>query len=493
MNKYIICCLTIFLSFTLSYSEDIEVYVSCNRGDDVNNTGTKELPYKTIPRAIRNIIGNVDLKIFVTEGIYEYEIISSTTIYDTLSITGGYDDNWEHTGKPLTILKGSISTKSLKYLELNYITFKDYITSSNDDLGCVIWCEKVKLKINNCVFFNNYVWKDNDKYWDWGYKYYSLIYCRDITLYNCDISYNKVGCLFRNPPNYRYTDLHNPSRRYDTTKLYLNSCNISNNMLVTISDYEYITSYERNYSNLINCNITNNLVTNLLSYWRSEYEDYNSWDYCMNYFELYDCDVSGPLGRYPSVININLYNCNIFYNKGELRSVWLEQYDDSIGYLGTGDNEIKFYNCLFWDNSFTEDLDIKQDPQFVDLGNKDFRLQPNSPCIDAGSNEMVPADLTTDIAGNPRICNGRVDLGAYEYQSGECLSATRECIKGDVNCDRSITPQDALQIFNSYLTGKYADNAWCDVPCATDFNGDGRATPSDALCTFRKYLGLPCN
>lgn len=66
----------------------------------------------------------------------------------------------------------------------------------------------------------------------------------------------------------------------------------------------------------------------------------------------------------------------------------------------------------------------------------DLRLRPGSPCIDAGRNEDVPSDLTTDLDGNLRFVDDPatpdcpqpgadcgtppiVDMGAYEFQ-GEC-------------------------------------------------------------------------
>jgi parallel beta-helix repeat protein len=63
---------------------------------------------------------------------------------------------------------------------------------------------------------------------------------------------------------------------------------------------------------------------------------------------------------------------------------------------------------------------IAGDPLFVDAGNDNYHLSSSSPCIDAGSNDAVPPDVTTDLDGNPRIVDGdgddtaTVDMGAYE-------------------------------------------------------------------------------
>ena len=47
----------------------------------------------------------------------------------------------------------------------------------------------------------------------------------------------------------------------------------------------------------------------------------------------------------------------------------------------------------------------------------DYHLKANSPSINTGSNSHVPAGLTTDLDGRPRIVNTLVDQGAYEFQS----------------------------------------------------------------------------
>ncbi len=53
------------------------------------------------------------------------------------------------------------------------------------------------------------------------------------------------------------------------------------------------------------------------------------------------------------------------------------------------------------------------DPQFRDTANHDYSLLPCSPLINAGSNAAA-AGIPTDLAGNPRIQGGTVDIGAYE-------------------------------------------------------------------------------
>ena len=66
------------------------------------------------------------------------------------------------------------------------------------------------------------------------------------------------------------------------------------------------------------------------------------------------------------------------------------------------------------DNPYHNDDNLLYKTHFIDPENGDFHLKPTSSYIDAGSNKNI-AYTETDIDGNPRIANGIVDMGAYEF------------------------------------------------------------------------------
>ena len=93
-----------------------------------------------------------------------------------------------------------------------------------------------------------------------------------------------------------------------------------------------------------------------------------------------------------------LINCVIYFN-------------DVVNYVDWGSGMSYSYCCIYpW---ISGEGNITNDPLFADYSVADFHLAPNSPCLDAGTN--LPAIIgEKDIDGNPRIIDGRVDMGAYE-------------------------------------------------------------------------------
>ncbi len=68
---------------------------------------------------------------------------------------------------------------------------------------------------------------------------------------------------------------------------------------------------------------------------------------------------------------------------------------------------------------------LNSDPNFFDPNNGNFQLSPGSPCIDMGTPDTTGLSLPEyDLAGNPRITNGRIDMGAFEYNPGSDMTHT---------------------------------------------------------------------
>ncbi len=94
------------------------------------------------------------------------------------------------------------------------------------------------------------------------------------------------------------------------------------------------------------------------------------------------------------------------------------------GYIGTGNIDA---DPLFVRSPWPG-LDGKFGTADDDYG--DLRLRPGSPVLDIGSNAAVPTGITTDLAGNPRIQNGTVDMGAYE---GTCSAPPPKTLYVDLS------------------------------------------------------------
>ena len=141
-------------------------------------------------------------------------------------------------------------------------------------------------------------------------------------------------------------------------------------------------------------------------------------------------------------------------------------------------------NCILWDNqpdeissqssspaiSYCDIQDwiggtgnINADPNFVDADNPDpelvnLRLNPDSPCIDAGNTAAVTAGVFADLDGNTRVVDDPtkpdignpvlgmpVDMGAYEFNP--CV------IEGDINCDGQVDLFDWCIFCQHWLDG----------------------------------------
>ncbi len=93
--------------------------------------------------------------------------------------------------------------------------------------------------------------------------------------------------------------------------------------------------------------------------------------------------------------------------------------DDSTGNNGDGGNNIDGDPTAAGYANYPMFVDADGADNVVGTLDDNLRLNTGSPAIDVGStadNGGLPAEITTDLAGNPRIVNDRIDMGAYEGQ-----------------------------------------------------------------------------
>jgi predicted outer membrane repeat protein len=134
-----------------------------------------------------------------------------------------------------------------------------------------------------------------------------------------------------------------------------------------------------------------------------------------------------------------LTNCTFFGNTAATRG----------GGTGNYNVTLTITNCIMWGNSDAGGMDesaqvdngswlsaplvnycciqgltgglggtgnIGADPCFVAASGGDYHLTSDSECINAGDPNYVPEPNETDLDGNARVIDGRIDMGAYEFQ-----------------------------------------------------------------------------
>jgi hypothetical protein len=100
-----------------------------------------------------------------------------------------------------------------------------------------------------------------------------------------------------------------------------------------------------------------------------------------------------------------LNNCIVYYNFG----------------INVATNCVTRYTCA--PDAPAGNGNITTVPMFANAGIGDYQLTMGSPCINAGNNNLLPADAASgDFAWRRRICGGRVDMGFLEYIMGPLLS-----------------------------------------------------------------------
>jgi hypothetical protein len=141
-----------------------------------------------------------------------------------------------------------------------------------------------------------------------------------------------------------------------------------------------------------------------------------------------------------AVDSCTLYNSIVYYN---------------ITPDGTNCSNSILTNCCIFPLPDIGTGNITNAPLFIYPETNNFRLQHDSPCINAGNNAYVSG--ATDLDGNPRIVGGTVDIGACEYQTPSSVISyawlQQYGLTNDGSADFADTDGDGMNNWQEWRTG----------------------------------------
>lgn len=192
----------------------------------------------------------------------------------------------------------------------------------------------------------------------------------------------------------------------------------------------------------INCSFTKNVGT----FGGAMYIETGSatWTNCS--FSKNDANWGGAIRNNANSLTLN--NCIIWGNTGDL--------ENNINNINLN-AVIQLRHTLIEETAcppgFTcgNGVIFNQNPLFVNATNSNLRLQAASPAINHGDNDAVPAGITADLAGNTRIYNGTVDMGAYEF--GATVGTETPSWLQEIR----LYPNPAVDFFSVEMNGEAAD------------------------------------
>jgi len=340
---------------------------------DVNSTNATP-PYASWATAATNIQDAVDAavagdEIVVTNGIYAAggRVVSGAA-------------NRVAVDKPLTLrsvngpkfttIDGGQSNRCV-YLTNGASLSGFTLTNGVADYGAGVWCESANAVVSNCVVAGNsapvrlYL----------GVSFPAGGGAYGGTLNNCILSENQVGGYDRWD-----REIGAGGGAFNAT---LNNCTLTGNSA-------WHSGGGAAWCMLKNCTLSGNHAR----FGGGAY-------YCpLNNCTLTGNSVSGPLSSGGGAVGCTLNNCIAYFNTAQQGANY-----DSYTTLN--------YSC-------TTPLptsgvgNITSEPGFVDFVGGNLRLQPDSPCVNAGNSVFAIAG--SDLDGHPRIAGGIVDIGAYEFQ-----------------------------------------------------------------------------
>jgi len=255
-----------------------------------------------------------------------------------------------------------------------------FINNNSKDLGGGVFAEKTKAIIDSNLFYKNIAFR-RDTTWIHDTIIYAITYAGSgpsIASQGCPNGYPRIT------NNRIFNNKSIGGAIWESSKF----SKIINNIICNNEDYGFFDAYGYNSHKTI----SNNIIAN----------NFRKW--------------GGDEGGVWSISNYHTFVNNIVYGN-----------KSPFGYIQICDSDLIInYSCI--QDGYDGEGNISDNPQFLnptpDAGidydglSADWSLLETSPCINTGTPDTTGLNLPEfDIAGNPRVFGGRIDMGAYENQS----------------------------------------------------------------------------
>lgn len=368
--------------------------------------------------------------------------------------------------------------------------------------------------VNNCNFIN----APKDKSLNVIHSYY----LSDMRISNCNFTDNKcfsvldaegsklsvTSSTIKNNENWISIIENDASNK--TPTLLLQNCKILNNNKVL---QDITATSGLGASNINNCLIANNYMDVLNST-----NIFNS-TLVNNRFGLWG--IGGQPIYYPqsNFSSINVVNSIIWGNKLDsyINKQILIYPNTTASFINSiVENDTATFGWYSYGNKLLKPTvyknNISSNPQFINpttgvgfgynASNADFSLKSTcivfSPAINMGSSDTSYLRLPKlDLAGNARFYENRIDIGAYEDNSGIPIISITKQAKNDTLCEKSRPAQLSLNAIGKGLTYQWqkstnGGSSWSNISGQTSNQLSITTTPNENSNLYRALLTGTC-
>ena len=290
------------------------------------------------------------------------------------------------------------------YNSIVNITNTTFYHNLTDSKGGALYAEHSSINISNCELDSNFGFNDEDAYMHGAGFQFS----------NCDVMMEDM--YFHD--NY-CANCYGGGANFDSCNVYVNNAVFEDNYAVNAAGMGIQRSNDYDVK-IYNCLFDNNISYHYGGAMAMAASSPLIQNVTMT--NNYTIAAGGGALQFYSEARPVFENCIIWGNDwyGEHNAIS----DGSQIFVWGSDCAPEFYNSILQGgykevhgNSGIAVYDtatmLDSDPMFVDIQNRDFRLQAGSPAINRGSFDTAGIP-SKDLSGNPRIVGDRIDIGCYE-------------------------------------------------------------------------------